>query len=77
VLPDHPLISYLDGREVAYSVVGSGPPLVMCGWWAHNLALDWQDQLFRSFVAPFAESHAGCVTTAQAPFARSWGMKQP
>jgi len=58
VLPDHPLISYLDGREVAYSVVGSGPPLVMCGWWAHNLALDWQDQLFRSFVAPFAESHA-------------------
>ena len=57
-MPDDPQISYLDGREVAYSVVGSGQPLVLCGWWSSNLVLDWQDEAFRSFVAPFAQSHA-------------------
>ncbi len=41
-------------RQVAWSSVGSGPPLVI-GWWMSHLELDWSDPLFRAFVGMLAE----------------------
>jgi pimeloyl-ACP methyl ester carboxylesterase/DNA-binding CsgD family transcriptional regulator len=46
----------LDGRSVAWSAVGSGPILVMGGWWSSHLQLDWQDPLFRRFVEQLGQS---------------------
>src|SRR5689334_15114849 len=39
-----------DGRSVAWSAVGTGPVLVIGGWWSSHLGLDWQDPAFRRFV---------------------------
>jgi len=41
-------------RTVAWSAVGAGPPLVIGGWWASHLALNWEDPAFRSFVRALA-----------------------
>lgn len=51
------VIRYADvgGHSVAWSSVGSGPPLVVGGWWSSNLELDWTDPLFRRFVGVIAE----------------------
>jgi pimeloyl-ACP methyl ester carboxylesterase/DNA-binding CsgD family transcriptional regulator len=38
------------GRRVAYASVGSGPPLVMGGWWMSHLEGDWRNRRFRSFL---------------------------
>jgi pimeloyl-ACP methyl ester carboxylesterase/DNA-binding CsgD family transcriptional regulator len=48
----------VDGQDVAYAVVGSGPPLVIGGWWCSHLALNWQDPAFRRFVSRLAERHS-------------------
>ena len=45
----------LGGRDVAWSAVGSGPPLVLGGWWSSHLELDWQDAAFRHFVGLLAQ----------------------
>lgn len=44
----------LDGRSIAWSVVGAGPPLVIGGWWSSDLELDWRNAGFRRFVEQFA-----------------------
>lgn len=44
-------------RTVAWSSVGSGTPLVIGGWWASHLALNWDDHAFRSFVRALARRH--------------------
>jgi pimeloyl-ACP methyl ester carboxylesterase/DNA-binding CsgD family transcriptional regulator len=41
-------------RTVAWSTVGSGPPLVIGGWWASHLALNWEDPAFQRFVHALA-----------------------
>jgi pimeloyl-ACP methyl ester carboxylesterase/DNA-binding CsgD family transcriptional regulator len=47
------------GRDrVAYSVVGTGPPLLVGGWWCSHLALNWQDPDFRGYISRLAERHA-------------------
>ncbi len=38
------------GRRVAWSAVGTGPTLVVGGWWCSHLELDWEDVAFRWFV---------------------------
>lgn len=43
------------GRSVAWSSVGTGPVLVVGGWWSSNLELDWEDPVFRGFVERLAE----------------------
>ncbi len=45
------------GRSVAWSSVGSGPTLVIGGWWSSHLALDWEDPLFRRFLLRLADRH--------------------
>jgi pimeloyl-ACP methyl ester carboxylesterase/DNA-binding CsgD family transcriptional regulator len=44
-------------RTVAWSSVGSGPPLVIGGWWASHLALNWEDRAFQKFVNELARRH--------------------
>ncbi len=45
-----------DGRSAAWSAVGTGPVLVIGGWWSSHLQLDWQDPPFRRFVERLARS---------------------
>ncbi|WP_420821828.1 alpha/beta fold hydrolase [Pseudonocardia broussonetiae] len=40
----------VDGHPVAWSAVGTGPPLVIGGWWSSHLELDWRDPAFRALV---------------------------
>jgi pimeloyl-ACP methyl ester carboxylesterase/DNA-binding CsgD family transcriptional regulator len=49
--------SAVGDRTVAWSAVGSGSPLVIGGWWASHLALNWEDPAFRSFVRALARRH--------------------
>ncbi|MET1042878.1 MAG: alpha/beta fold hydrolase [Microbacteriaceae bacterium] len=42
---------------MAWSSVGSGPPLVIGGWWASHLALNWEDRAFQRFVHGLARRH--------------------
>ena len=45
------------GRSVAWSSVGSGPVVVIGGWWSSHLELDWEDEAFRRFVGKLARRH--------------------
>src|SRR5688572_30055332 len=45
------------GRSVAWASVGSGPALVVGGWWCSHLGLDWADTRFRGFVRALAGQH--------------------
>lgn len=45
------------GRSVAWASVGSGPALVVGGWWCSHLGLDWKDTRFRGFVRALAGQH--------------------
>lgn len=42
---------------MAWASVGSGPALVVGGWWSSHLGLDWKDTRFRRFVNAFAAQH--------------------
>jgi pimeloyl-ACP methyl ester carboxylesterase/DNA-binding CsgD family transcriptional regulator len=42
------------GQRVAWAAVGSGPTLVLGGWWCSHLELDWQDPAFRRFAERLA-----------------------
>ena len=45
----------IDGTTVAWASIGSGPPLMIGGWWSSHLDLDWEDPGFRAFVGRLAE----------------------
>jgi pimeloyl-ACP methyl ester carboxylesterase/DNA-binding CsgD family transcriptional regulator len=45
----------VDGRSVAWTAFGKGPPLLLGGWWASHLELDWRNPAFRRFVQALAE----------------------
>jgi len=57
VTDDDPAIHHtlVDGRSVAWSTYGKGPPLLLGGWWSSHLELDWRSAAFRRFVEPLAE----------------------
>ena len=41
-------------HRIAYAVVGDGPPLVLPAWWVSNVASDWRDERFRTFIGALA-----------------------
>jgi pimeloyl-ACP methyl ester carboxylesterase len=43
------------GRSVAWAETGSGPPLVVGGWWSSHLGVDWRNARFRRFVNRLGE----------------------
>ncbi|WP_152364947.1 alpha/beta fold hydrolase [Microlunatus speluncae] len=47
----------IEGRTVAWSAVGNGPPLIFAGWCFSQLELDWRNTAFQRFVREFAEQH--------------------
>ncbi|WP_182524409.1 alpha/beta fold hydrolase [Nocardioides dongkuii] len=49
--------STVEGRSVAWASVGTGPPLLVGGWWSGHLGLDWKDHRFRRFVSALATQH--------------------
>lgn len=57
VEPEDQVIRYaeLDGHPIGWAAVGSGPPLVIGGWWSSHLELDWRNPRFRRFVGQLAE----------------------
>jgi pimeloyl-ACP methyl ester carboxylesterase/DNA-binding CsgD family transcriptional regulator len=42
-----------NGRRIAWARTGSGPPLVLGGWWTSHLELNWFDPRFRAFAERF------------------------
>jgi pimeloyl-ACP methyl ester carboxylesterase/DNA-binding CsgD family transcriptional regulator len=38
------------GRRIAWARSGSGPPLVLSGFWGSHLELNWRDPRFRAFA---------------------------
>jgi pimeloyl-ACP methyl ester carboxylesterase len=38
------------GRRIAWASSGSGPPLVLGGWWSSHLELNWGEPRFHAFV---------------------------
>lgn len=54
--PEDQVIRYaeFDGASIAWAAVGSGPPLVIGGWWSSHLDLDWRNAKFRRFVGLLA-----------------------
>jgi len=56
VQPEDQVVRYaeLDGASIAWSAVGSGPPLVLGGWWLRHLELEWRNARFRRFVGSLA-----------------------
>lgn len=47
----------VEGRSVAWASVGTGPAVVVGGWWCSHLGLDWKDIKFRRFVNLVAREH--------------------
>jgi pimeloyl-ACP methyl ester carboxylesterase/DNA-binding CsgD family transcriptional regulator len=47
----------VDGRRVAYSSVGEGPPLVFGARWVTHLEEDWEDPKQRAFYLELARTH--------------------
>jgi pimeloyl-ACP methyl ester carboxylesterase/DNA-binding CsgD family transcriptional regulator len=41
------------GRRIAWARSGSGPPLVLSGWWSSHLELNWRDPRFRASAEAF------------------------
>jgi len=39
-----------NGRRIAWASSGSGPPLVLSGWWSSHLELNWGEPRFRAFA---------------------------
>lgn len=55
-MTEDPRVRYaeFDGAHVAWSATGSGPPLVVAGWWCSHLELNWSDRLFRDYIERLA-----------------------
>src|SRR5205809_4020018 len=47
----------LDGRRVAYAMVGEGPVLLFGGRWVTHLEEEWNDPRARSFYEELARTH--------------------
>jgi len=43
-----------DGASVAWSSIGSGPAVVVSGWWCSHLRLNWEDPRFRDYIGRLA-----------------------
>lgn len=54
--PHDQVVRYADvgGATVAWSAVGSGPPLIIGGWWCSHVELNFADNEFRAFLSRLA-----------------------
>src|SRR3954451_10222245 len=46
-----------DGTRIAFSICGSGPPLIWAQRWVHHLKLDWDSPIWRPWLALLARRH--------------------
>ena len=46
-----------DGVQIAYAVVGSGPPLVKAANWLNHLEYDWESPIWRHLLHELARDH--------------------
>jgi len=46
-----------DGVGIAYSVVGTGPPLVKTANWLNHLEYDWESPIWRHLLLEFSKDH--------------------
>jgi pimeloyl-ACP methyl ester carboxylesterase len=46
-----------DGARIAYSTVGSGPPLVKAANWLNHLEYEWESPVWKHWIAEIAARH--------------------
>ncbi len=46
-----------DGTRIAYTVSGTGPPLVWAGHWIRHLKLDWETPIWRPWLSLLTRHH--------------------
>jgi len=46
-----------DGTRIAYSTVGSGPPLVKAANWLNHLEFEWESPVWRHWIAEISRRH--------------------
>lgn len=46
-----------DGTRIAYALSGSGPPIVKAAHWLTNLELDWQNCIWRHWLANLSDGY--------------------
>src|SRR3954451_17303091 len=46
-----------DGTRIAFSICGSGPPLIWAQRWVHHLELDWESPIWHPWLALLASRH--------------------
>jgi len=39
-----------DGTAIAFETLGSGPPLILAGWWMSHLELNWREPRTRAYL---------------------------
>jgi len=50
-------VTTADGVRIAWSEIGSGPPIVLVRGWITHLELTWAEPAFRDFILELATSH--------------------
>ena len=57
MLPEDQVVRYAraSGYDVAWTSIGSGPPVVIGGWWSSHLVHDWASSEYRRFFGRLAE----------------------
>jgi pimeloyl-ACP methyl ester carboxylesterase len=46
-----------DGTRIAFSICGSGPPLILAQRWVHHLKFDWDSPIWRPWLVLLARRH--------------------
>src|SRR5262245_4611106 len=46
-----------DGTRIAYATCGEGPPLLFAQHWIHHLELDWENPIWRPWLALLSRRH--------------------
>lgn len=46
-----------DGTNIAFSTVGSGPPLVKAANWLNHLEFEWKSPVWRHWIEEFSQDH--------------------
>ena len=65
-----------DGVRIAYSSIGSGPPIVWAPYWLSHLELNWRSPLWRSWLVEAARDHRLISFDQRGTGLSDWGVEE-